>query len=301
MARRGYENLATNDPGFDNDLSTIDLSESLEPLDITMLSTELSYKAPPSENKTIGATGRMGPMPPAADLDLESGGQPGVTVGYPWTIAFYAPFFDVTTESVIQKLLLTVTPWKKESFFLNAAFQQPDMYGPVWIAVTLIFCIGVIGNLIAFLNHLLSGGVPSPNAPPDVSGLQLTMKEFNTEWTKMTAAAMIVCSFLGALPALLWGVVTYMGGKVNMLKLASCIGYSLFPLLPALIITPFLFFARGLQWVVILLAMGLGTYFSVNNIMSELKSQIPASKMLAVAGIIIASNALLAIGILVSL
>lgn len=71
---------------------------------------------------------------------------------------FYQQFFDVDTDDVIKRLLWSVTPrpgGSTENFFKNKIRGKPDLYGPFWICVTLIFSVAISGNVASYLQVAL--------------------------------------------------------------------------------------------------------------------------------------------------
>jgi len=54
----------------------------------------------------------------------------------------------------MKRLLWSVTPMPNgstENFFKSKIRTKPDLYGPFWICVTLIFSIAISGNIASYL------------------------------------------------------------------------------------------------------------------------------------------------------
>jgi protein YIPF1/2 len=68
-------------------------------------------------------------------------------------IAYYQQYFNVDTSDVKDRLIATFTFFKAEPTFLNLIGDTPDLYGPFWIAATLIFSISVTSNLARSLEN----------------------------------------------------------------------------------------------------------------------------------------------------
>ena len=83
-----------------------------------------------------------------------------------WTIAYYQPLFDVDTVQVLNRVKGSLLPRPRGAFFELIA-ANPDLYGPFWVATTLIFAMAITGNLasyFAFVQVLLPDGKPDPTA-----------------------------------------------------------------------------------------------------------------------------------------
>jgi hypothetical protein len=86
---------------------------------------------------------------------ISSGGLPApVTSGsgsskrFLWTLSFYAQFFDVDTSSVLSRCWAALYP---RANFLDVLEGNPDLYGPFWIATTVIFILFIGGSISQYL------------------------------------------------------------------------------------------------------------------------------------------------------
>jgi hypothetical protein len=46
-----------------------------------------------------------------------------------------------------------MTPTFNSGFLLSKIRPNPDLYGPFWISITLIFTIAIAGNIVSFLRN----------------------------------------------------------------------------------------------------------------------------------------------------
>ena len=67
-----------------------------------------------------------------------------------WTISYYQPLFDVDTVQVLNRIKGSLLPRPRGAFFELIA-ANPDLYGPFWVATTLIFAMAITGNLASYL------------------------------------------------------------------------------------------------------------------------------------------------------
>lgn len=72
-----------------------------------------------------------------------------------WSTAFYAQFFDVDTSAVMQRCWAALYP---RSNFLDVLDGNPDLYGPFWIATTVV--------LILFLGGTISDKLAQDGSAP---------------------------------------------------------------------------------------------------------------------------------------
>ncbi|KHJ98024.1 Yip1 domain protein [Oesophagostomum dentatum] len=69
-----------------------------------------------------------------------------------FSLGFYQQFFDVETDQVLKRILNSVVPTKK-NFILDFVHPMPDLWGPFWISVTLVFSVGVFGNIAQYIEN----------------------------------------------------------------------------------------------------------------------------------------------------
>lgn len=95
-----------------------------------------------------------------------------------WTLSFYAQFFDVDTTAVLTRCWAALYP---RANFLDVLEGNADLYGPFWIATTVVFILFLSGTISQYLASteaepfaydftLLSGWsclcIPLPCLPP---------------------------------------------------------------------------------------------------------------------------------------
>lgn len=65
-----------------------------------------------------------------------------------WTMSFYAQFFDVDTSAVLSRCWAALYP---RANFLDVLEGNPDLYGPFWIATTVVFILFLGGTISQYL------------------------------------------------------------------------------------------------------------------------------------------------------
>ena len=65
-----------------------------------------------------------------------------------WRLSFYAQFFDVDTSSVLHRCGAALWP---RANFLDVLEGNPDLYGPFWIATTVVLILFLGGTISDYL------------------------------------------------------------------------------------------------------------------------------------------------------
>lgn len=108
-------------------------------------------------------------------------------------IEFYQQFFNIDTMEVVDRLASSVIPKRAPSTYLKTHLGlNPDLYGPFWVTVTLIFTIGISGNLARFFQH-------------DHSSEFRYHYNFHMIASASTAIILYVC----VMPVAIWGVLKW--------------------------------------------------------------------------------------------
>ncbi|KAG8414329.1 hypothetical protein J3459_014836 [Metarhizium acridum] len=66
-----------------------------------------------------------------------------------WTISFYSQFFDVDTSAVLSRCWAALYP---RANFLDVLEGNPDLYGPFWIATTVVLILFLGGTISDWLS-----------------------------------------------------------------------------------------------------------------------------------------------------
>ncbi len=89
------------------------------------------------------------PLPvTAGGSSSQSGGAGGGSKKFLWSTSFYAQFFDVDTSSVLQRCWAALFP---RANFLDVLEGNPDLYGPFWIATTVVLILFLGGTISDYL------------------------------------------------------------------------------------------------------------------------------------------------------
>ena len=113
-----------------------------------------------------------------------------------WTITYYQPLFDVDTVQVLNRVKGSLLPRPRGAFFELIA-ANPDLYGPFWVATTLIFAMAITGNLASYLAF-----VPTTNDAGKTTRWQY-------DFSQLTVAGSVIYSYVTLLPLLFWLLLRY--------------------------------------------------------------------------------------------
>ena len=210
---------------------------------------------------------------------------------------FYQSLFDVDTDTVYNRLRSSIIPRKNFNFIdsvLRSARRKnngPDMYGPFWICVTLVFSTAICGNLANFIHR---NGDPYWNYSP--------------EFDKVSMVATSVFGYAYFLPVVIYFFIKYkVNGSSNnssgsldnspdyrFMEILCTYGYSLFVYIPisVLWVLPF----ESFRWILVLVGAGVSGSMLAQALYPTVKYQSKKQLVYILLGLILVSNLALAIG-----
>ncbi|VDO13812.1 unnamed protein product [Rodentolepis nana] len=68
-----------------------------------------------------------------------------------FSIDYYRTYFDVDTYQVVQRSLSGLIPFSKRFSLAASLKPNPDLYGPFWITVTIIFSVAFSGSIHEYI------------------------------------------------------------------------------------------------------------------------------------------------------
>ncbi|KAG6442888.1 protein YIPF1 [Manduca sexta] len=204
-----------------------------------------------------------------------------------WTIEYYQKYFDVQTSEVVERIISSVLPQKvSRNYFDERIKGKPDMYGPIWISVTLIFTIAVSGNIADYLQN---ANKPIP---------------WRYDFHLVSYAATAIMSYVWIVPLALWAALkwttvsdgqdeieTQTSRTPSMISLFCLYGYSLSIYIPVAILWTIQI--SWLQWLFVLMAAFVSGAVLIFWLLPALKN---TKYFIILAGSILAFHFLLAAG-----
>ncbi|KAL9104002.1 MAG: hypothetical protein Q9163_001022 [Psora crenata] len=160
-----------------------------------------------------------------------------------WTLSFYAQFFDVDTSEVLRRCRSALYP---SAPFLDILDGNPDLYGPFWIATTVVFILFITGTISQYLsdNH-------------DI--------HFEYNFTLLSGAAGLVYGYTGFVPIGLWASLRWFGAEsATLVECWALYGYANVIWIPVALISwspisalNYVFVGLGFAWSVVFLVRNL--------------------------------------------
>lgn len=196
-----------------------------------------------------------------------------------WGFGYLAQYFDVTTDDVLQRVVWSAIPCRKTGIDVDDLTDQelttplagsgsgdesgdlieqlgnkrrrysyverfiqsrPDLYGPLWVSVTLIFAVGLFSNIASFKSHRtkINQAVDVSNNSGTGDSIYLQemrqMEEWHYSIDELNVMASLVMFYVTLLPTFLWFLFWFRGcTKYYTLTETICAyGYSLSIFIP---------------------------------------------------------------------
>ncbi|OAA80838.1 Yip1 domain family [Akanthomyces lecanii RCEF 1005] len=160
-----------------------------------------------------------------------------------WSMSFYAQFFDVDTSAVLSRCWAALFP---RDNFLDVLDGNPDLYGPFWIATTVV--------LILFLGGSISQWLATRGTVP-----------FAYDFRLLSGAAGLVYGYTLVIPIVLFLALRYFGSEsANLLECWALYGYSNLIWIPVACISwsPI----SILNWTFVAVGFGVSVAFLLRNL-----------------------------------
>lgn len=170
-----------------------------------------------------------------------------------FTIQSYQKYFDVDTIDVKDRILGALTHFNVEAGFRDTILERngsgPDLYGPFWVATTLVFLVAVSSNLGMYLH--------SDSA-----------SDFEYDVTHIGKAMGIIYSFIFLQPTILYFTLSFLSISIPFIDLVCLYGYSLVPFLPASLLCAIP--SNALIWLVLVGATFLSLILILRNVVRNI-------------------------------
>jgi hypothetical protein len=113
----------------------------------------------------------------------------------------------VDTSQVIERCLKSMYP--VGDYAADTLNNQPDLYGPFWIATSVVFSVFVCSSLAGSLAAYIAG------------------KPHVYDFTLLSFAVVVVYVYAFLCPALVWASTKYFGCRPSLLEIINYYGYGL--------------------------------------------------------------------------
>ncbi|CZT43879.1 probable YIP5 Protein that interacts with Rab GTPases involved in vesicle-mediated transport [Rhynchosporium secalis] len=207
----------------------------------TDLQEDLEFHS--SNFNTDASTASRKPLSSSPGLPAPATAGSGSSKRYLWTLSFYAQFFDVDTSSVLARCWAALYP---RANFLDVLEGNPDLYGPIWIATTVVFILFLGGTISKYLAETGS-------------------EHFVYDFRLLSGAAGLIYGYTLVIPIILFLALKYFGSEsANLLECWALYGYSNLIWIPVALISwsPITI----LNWVFVGVGFGLSVAFLLRNL-----------------------------------
>ncbi|EGP90445.1 unnamed protein product [Zymoseptoria tritici ST99CH_1A5] len=189
--QQGYDVVV--DVDAEGDLGHTDLNDDLEFHNSTFDSSQNAPRAkvqPDQQSSFLGGPSRQ----PSSSSKR-----------YLWSIAFYQQFFDVDTNQILHRCQAALYPRQN---FLDILDGNPDLYGPFWIATTVVVILFLTGTISQYL-------------------ATTGKTHFAYDFKLLSGAAGLIYGYTLVIPLALWGVLKWFGSEsANVLECWALYGYA---------------------------------------------------------------------------
>ncbi|KAF2479418.1 hypothetical protein BDY17DRAFT_257219 [Neohortaea acidophila] len=191
MANRGgYD--AVVDVDAEGDLGHTDLNDDLEFHNSNFDSNPNGRKVQP-DTTFLTPSGRA-----------NGGSSSSSSKRFLWSISFYQQFFDVDTSQILHRCRSALYP---RALFLDVMEGNPDLYGPFWIATTVVVILFMTGTISQYLQTADRG-------------------YYAYDFKLLSGAAGLIYGYTLFIPLALWAVLKWFGSEgANVLELWALYGY----------------------------------------------------------------------------
>ncbi|KAF9303914.1 hypothetical protein BGZ74_002793 [Mortierella antarctica] len=182
-----------------------------------------------------------------------------------WSVEYYSRFFDVDTAQVMERCLASVIP--KENF-LDIMSGSPDLYGPFWIATTVVFVLFVTSSIVESINAYIAA------------------KPYSYDIGQLTFAFGTIYTYAFLVPAGIWGATKYFGCQPDLLEMLALYGYGLFIWIPVAVLA--ILPSDWLRWGLVVVGGGASGLFLVRNMYPVLaRAEAQTSKIILILVIVL--------------
>lgn len=181
------------------------------------------------------------------------------------------------TSEVLRRCVSALYP---RAPFLDILDGNPDLYGPFWIATTVVFILFLTGTISQYLSHSHKG-------------------EFVYDFRLLSGAAGLVYGYTGFIPIALWGLLRWFGAGESA-SLAECwamYGYANVIWIPVALISwsPI----DLLNWIFVGVGLAVSVFFLIRNLWPVVSAtDAKISRVLVIAVVALHAGLALAIKIL---
>lgn len=197
-----------------------------------------------------------------------------------FSFEYYQKFFDVDTDQVFSRVLNSMVPKLGSNFITEHIQPFPDLYGPFWVSVTLVFATAICGNLAKYIE-----------TAGDVSNHQ-----YSSDFRLVTGASTLIACYVILIPFALYSLFWYRKVELqySYLEILCAYGYSLSIFVPVSVL--WVVHAQWFRWFLIIISVILSGAVIVGSIWPALKTDRSRALSFGIIFCVLLVHTLLAIG-----
>lgn len=171
-----------------------------------------------------------------------------------FSLETYQVYYDVNTEDIKDRLKNSIFEFNRPGVFrekfLHNSTKLPDLYGPYWITLTLIFTLSISSNLFKYFNG--------------------SYDDFDYKIHHLVSGTLVVFGVSMVMPLILFLAFTCLSVNMSFTELFAIYGYSLVSYIPAslLCMVPIHIFI----WAVLVTATFISVMFVLRNVVGPIMS-----------------------------
>ncbi|KAG4301735.1 hypothetical protein PCK1_001998 [Pneumocystis canis] len=196
------------------------------------------------------------------------------------SIGFYSKFFNIETNQIIQRCIHAMFP---KNNFLELIEENPDLYGPFWVATTAIFSIFFSSTITEWIKAHLS------------------KISYNCNFSTFTKACFLIYGYNTIISIGVWGLLMYYQCKLKLHEYFCLYGYAMSIWIPMTIINIFPFeifnlniFSNIIRWISIIIGFLISSLFLLKELKSIMYHMEPTTKKL-ILSLVVLCHAVLSI------
>lgn len=160
------------------------------PVDDTSSVAKLDIDSPYSNYPSTSSVADISPTKPLVESEKSSSTSL-------LSIEYYQNLFDVNTDQVVNRIIWAMIPKPGVNYLQHHIGSKPDLYGPFWICVTLVFTIAISGNVA---NYLQTAGTHN-------------FHHWKYDFHAVTFSASAIFAYAWILPLILWTYIKWQGSQ----------------------------------------------------------------------------------------
>ncbi|PIK49867.1 hypothetical protein BSL78_13272 [Apostichopus japonicus] len=170
-----------------------------------------------------------------------------------WSFEYYQQFFDVDTSQVGRRLLGSFVPQFGQTYLDSHLRPSPDLYGPFWVCITLVFTLVISADLSLYSQESYADA------------------HHNTHFSWINRAALMVFLYTWLVPVILYAQLYWRGVPTGQtfIEMVCLYGYSLTLFVPASLLC--IIGNDYIRGIIVLVTCGLAGYVLLTSLWKGLE------------------------------